>query len=229
MCKILIIDDDPDLCTLVSILLKAEGYRPETAHNGRSGVAAAAQLEPDLVLLDVMMPGESGWDVYQQLRQLGNIPIIFLSARGGEDDVVRGLRLGADDYVSKPFRRHELMARIKVVLRRTQNGQAGYLKGDVIYQAGDLRINATHYEVHRGGESIHLTLTEFKLLLLLAEHQGRPVSHEAILGSVWGPKQKGNLNLLKVYIRQVRQKIEPNPDRLQYILTIRGVGYRLGM
>lgn len=224
MTKILIIDDDPDLCTLVSTILKKDGYEVDIAHSGRSGIPKIKTFEPDLILLDVMIPGESGWDICQQLRQDNDTPIIFLSARGSENDIVRGLQLGADDYVAKPFRRHELIARIEAVLRRARPPEG---EADTIYEVGDLVINHTLWEVHRRDQPVHLTPTEFDLLLLLAKNVGKPVSHHDLLSTVWGPEQKENLNILKVYVRQLRMKIEPDPDRPRYILTKRGIGYYL--
>lgn len=223
MNKILIIDDDPDLCTLVSTILKRDGYEVEVAYDGQTGLEKATANQPDLILLDVMIPGDSGWDICEQLRDNGDTPIIFLSARGGESDIVRGLQLGADDYISKPFRRHELKARIEAVLRRSQSSE----EEDTVYEIEDLVINQTLYEVYRNDELIHLTPTEFELLLLLAKRAGKPVSHNDLLTTVWDESQRDNLNLLKVYIRQLRRKIEPDPDKPSYILTKRGVGYRL--
>jgi DNA-binding response OmpR family regulator len=223
MTKILIIDDDPDLCTLVGTILKREGYEVEEAYDGKEGIAKAAETKPDLVLLDVMIPGDSGWDICEELRRKGKTPIIFLSARGAENDIVRGLHLGADDYIAKPFRRHEMIARIEAVLRRAQSEE----EDDTVYEIGELIVNRTLYEVHRGEEPVNLTPTEFDLLLLLARNAGKPVTHSELLGQVWDERQQGNLNLLKVYIRQLRRKVEPDPDEPQYILTKRGVGYRL--
>jgi DNA-binding response OmpR family regulator len=225
MAKILIIDDDPDLCTLVGTILKREGYEVEEAYDGKDGIAKTAETKPDLILLDVMIPGESGWEICEQLRSKGKTPIIFLSARGAENDIVRGLHLGADDYIAKPFRRHEMIARIEAVLRRAQAEK----DDENVYEIGDLVVNHTLFEVHRGQEQVDLTPTEFDLLLLLARNAGKPVAHDELLGQVWDESQKGNLNLLKVYIRQLRRKVEPDPDEPRYILTKRGVGYRLAV
>lgn len=221
---ILIIDDDAELCDLVRTLLVKDGYQVEIANDGQSGLEKVGQLEPDLILLDVMMPNMDGWEVCQQIRERSDAPIIFLSAMGAERDIVRGLKSGADDYVPKPFRRNELVARIEAVLRRARTES---MAKDVVYRQGDLVIDQPRWEVHRGGEAIHLTPTEFRLLLLLAKNSGRPVSHHEILTTVWGEKHEGNLNLLKVYVRQLRRKIEYDPDRPQFLLTKRGVGYQL--
>jgi DNA-binding response OmpR family regulator len=225
MTKILIIDDDPDLCTLVGTILRREGYEVEEAYDGLGGIAKAADGKPDLVLLDVMMPGESGWDICEALQSKAKIPVIFLSALGAENDIVRGLKTGADDYIAKPFRRQEMIARIEAVLRRAQADK----EDERVYEVGDLVVNHTLYEVHRGQEEVDLTPTEFDLLLLLARNAGKPVPHDDLLGEVWDESQKGNLNLLKVYIRQLRRKVEPDPDEPRYILTKRGVGYRLAV
>ncbi len=224
MAKILIIDDDPDLCALVGTVLNRDGYEVDVAYDGHAGLEKVQAFKPDLILLDVMMPGGSGWDVCEQLREAGNAPIIFLSARGSESDIVRGLNLGADDYISKPFRRHEMVARIEAVLRRAKSGA---VEGNDVFQVGDLVIDQTRWEVLRGEDPVHLTPTEFRLLLLLAQNPGRPVTHHDILTTVWGDEHKDNLNLLKVYIRQLRQKLERNPDQPQYLFTKRGVGYFL--
>jgi two-component system response regulator MtrA len=221
---ILIIDDDLELTALVRTMLSKDGYEVEIANDGQSGLEKLEQLQPDLILLDIMMPGMDGWAVCQQIRERSDSPIIFLSALGAERDIVRGLKSGADDYVPKPFRRDELLARIEAVLRRTISREAA--RG-VVFRRGDLVIDQPRWEVRRGEELIHLTPTEFRLLLLLAKNGGRPVSHRKILVTVWGDKHEGNLNLLKVYIRQLRQKIEHDPDHPQYIMTKRGVGYQL--
>jgi DNA-binding response OmpR family regulator len=205
-------------------MLSKDGYQVEIANDGESGLEKVGQIKPDLILLDIMMPGMDGWMVCQQIRERSDAPIIFLSALGAESDIVRGLRSGADDYIPKPFRRDELIARIEAVLRRTQSSTTAR---DEIYRHGDLVIDQPRWEVRRGEELIHLTPTEFKLLLLLAKNGGRPVSHRKILVTVWGEKHERNLNLLKVYVRQLRQKIEHDPNRPRYLLTKRGVGYRL--
>ncbi len=224
MATILVIDDDPDLLTLLSMILRKEGYQVEVAENGESGLEMAAQLQPDLILLDVMMPGVDGWETCRELRKTSSAPIIYLTAKREESDIVRGLQLGADDFIPKPFRRHELTARIEAVLRRARPDTP---EEEVVYEFGDLVIDQVRWEVHRGEEPIHLTPTEFNLLLMFARNAGRPVSHHEILTTVWGETHESNLNLLKVYIRQLRRKIEDDPDRPQLILTQRGIGYRL--
>jgi DNA-binding response OmpR family regulator len=224
MATILVIDDDPELLTLLSMILRKEGYQVEVAENGESGLEMAAQLQPDLILLDVMMPGVDGWETCRELRKTSSAPIIYLTAKREESDIVRGLQLGADDFIPKPFRRHELTARIEAVLRRARPETP---EEEVVYEFGDLVIDQVRWEVHRGEEPIHLTPTEFNLLLVFARNAGRPVSHHEILTTVWGETHESNLNLLKVYIRQLRRKIEDNPDRPQLILTQRGIGYRL--
>lgn len=224
MATILVIDDDPDLLTLLSMILRKEGYQVEVAENGESGLEMAAQLQPDLILLDVMMPGVDGWETCRELRKTSSAPIIYLTAKREESDIVRGLQLGADDFIPKPFRRHELTARIEAVLRRARPDTP---EEEVVYEFGDLVIDQVRWEVRRGEEPIHLTPTEFNLLLMFARNAGRPISHHEILTTVWGETHESNLNLLKVYIRQLRRKIEDDPDRPQLILTQRGIGYRL--
>jgi len=224
MSTILLIDDDPDLLTLLSMILKKEGYRVEVAEDGESGLEMAIQLQPDLILLDIMMPGVDGWEACREIRKITTAPIIYLTAKREESDIVRGLQLGADDFIPKPFRRHELTARIEAVLRRSRPDTPDE---GVVYEIGDLVIDQVRWEVRRGEEAVHLTPTEFNLLLMFARNAGRPISHREILTTVWGESHESNLNLLKVYIRQLRRKIEDDPDRPQRILTQRGIGYRL--
>jgi len=224
MSTILLIDDDPDLLTLLSMILKKEGYQVEVAENGESGLEMAVQLQPDLILLDIMMPGVDGWEACREIRKITTAPIIYLTAKREESDIVRGLQLGADDFIPKPFRRHELTARIEAVLRRSRPDTP---EEDVVYEIGDLVIDQVRWEVRRGEEPVHLTPTEFNLLLMFARNADRPISHREILTAVWGEHHESNLNLLKVYIRQLRRKIEDDPDRPQRILTQRGIGYRL--
>ncbi len=224
MSTILLIDDDPDLLTLLSMILKKEGYRVEVAEDGESGLEMAIQLQPDLILLDIMMPGVDGWEACREIRKITTAPIIYLTAKREESDIVRGLQLGADDFIPKPFRRHELTARIEAVLRRSRPDTPDE---DVVYEIGDLVIDQVRWEVRRGEEAVHLTPTEFNLLLMFARNADRPISHREILTTVWGENHESNLNLLKVYIRQLRRKIEDDPDRPQRILTQRGIGYRL--
>ncbi|MBN1314017.1 MAG: response regulator transcription factor [Anaerolineales bacterium] len=224
MTKILIIDDDRELCDLVVTILEKDDYQVKAAYSGKEGIQVTKDFQPDLILLDVMMPGESGWEVCEKLRQTIETPIIFLSARGAESDIVRGLKLGADDYISKPFRRFEMTARIEAVLRRANQPDKDQ---ETIYQSGDLVIDPSVWEVRRGDQDIHLTPTEFELLHLLARNAGKPVAHQLILTTVWGDEHKDNLNILKVYIRQLRTKIEPDPDHPIYLLTKRGFGYFL--
>ncbi len=221
---ILLIDDDPDLLTLLSMILKKEGYQVEVAEDGESGLEMAIQLQPDLILLDIMMPGVDGWEACREIRKITTAPIIYLTAKREESDIVRGLQLGADDFIPKPFRRHELTARIEAVLRRSRPDTPDE---DVVYEIGDLVIDQVRWEVRRGEEAVHLTPTEFNLLLMFARNADRPISHREILTTVWGENHESNLNLLKVYIRQLRRKIEDDPDRPQRILTQRGIGYRL--
>jgi two-component system response regulator MtrA len=171
-----------------------------------------------------MMPGVDGWEACREIRKITTAPIIYLTAKREESDIVRGLQLGADDFIPKPFRRHELTARIEAVLRRSRPDTP---EEDVVYEIGDLVIDQVRWEVRRGEEPVHLTPTEFNLLLMFARNADRPISHREILTTVWGEHHESNLNLLKVYIRQLRRKIEDDPDRPQRILTQRGIGYRL--
>jgi len=180
--------------------------------------------KPDLVLLDIVMPGMTGWDVCRRIRQISHVPIIMLTARGQKMDRVMGLKLGADDYVAKPFSLRELEARIQAVLRRTRPAPPTH--EGTIYADDSLVIDAGRMEVTRKGEPVDLTATERRLLLYLAENAGRIVTPHQILERVWGPEYVDEVDYVKLYIWRLRQKIEDTPDNPRYIVTERGLGYR---
>lgn len=219
---ILIIDDDTTLLDLLGEHLTAAGYETGRAESGAQGLALVETAEPDLVVLDVMMPGMDGWEVCRRLRRLSDVPIIFLTAKDEEMDKLRGFRLGVDDYVTKPFSFAELTARIGAVLARTK----GTTSRQVVL-SGDLHIDFTQRRVTVAGAPIELTPTEYRLLEVLARHPHRPIPTEMLLQKVWGPAYAGESEHVKHYIWSLRKKIEADPGDPRHILTERGYGYRL--
>jgi DNA-binding response OmpR family regulator len=221
---LLLIDDDIRLTDGIARYLRHAGYRVEVANDGFEGLERFRQVEPDLVVLDVMMPGMDGLELCRRLHEQSQVPIIMLTARGDETDRVHGLRLGADDYITKPFSLKELEARIEAVLRRARAVPG--TQEDVLYDDGMLRLESRSMQVLRAGNSLGLTATERRLLFLLAEQPGKVFSPEQILRQVWGPEYEGQTEYVKLYVWRVRQKIEPNPEQPGYIRTERGLGYR---
>ena len=224
--KLLLIDDDVTLLKALEIYLTRAGYEVFTAGNGTDGLKQLFSLRPDLVILDVMMPQMDGWETCRRIRELSTVPIIMLTARGQETERVTGLRLGADDYVPKPFSLKELEARIEAILRRTM-ARGNNDKPRVLYVTDNLVIDSERWEVRRNGERVEMTSTELRLLFLLAENAGRVLSHRQLLEKVWGPEYVDNVDYTKLFIWRLRQKIEPDPSQPRYILTERGIGYRM--
>ncbi len=226
MVKLLIIEDDVALGDALKISLEVQNYQVLLAVNGKDGLSLAAEWRPDLVILDVMMPGMDGWEVCRRLRETVEIPIVMVTARALPTDAVQGLRLGADDYIRKPFDLDELISRIEAVLRRTQRPVAA--QGQQ-YHDNNLMIDLRRRLVLRHGHPVHLTPTEFKLLSQLLRGQGQPVPHAELLTAVWGPSYAFDETAnLAVYIRYLREKLEESPSQPKYICTERGVGYRFG-
>ena len=223
MTKLLIIEDDATLARGLAANLELLNYEVRMAPNGLAGLQLVAEWEPDLVLLDVMMPGMDGWEVCRRLRKIDDTPIIMLTARGMRQDVVQGLSSGADDYVKKPFDMQELELRIKAVLRRTQPPAEGDVE---MFDDGRLAIDLKRRLVQCGGQSVHLTPTEFRLLAHLVRRQGRVVGHDELVRAVWGPNYADETTNLGVYIRYLREKLEATPSTPQYIRTEWGIGYR---
>jgi DNA-binding response OmpR family regulator len=219
---ILIIDDDRTLVELLSDHLKVSGYRTLTAHDGLSGLRVALEAKPDLVLMDVMMPGMDGWETCQRLRDKSSVPIIMLTAKGEEFDKLRGFRLGVDDYVTKPFSFTELTARIGAVLARSTRtvGPAHSLT------SGDLTINFDERRVTVAGRAVALTPTEYRLLETLARHPNRTMPVETLLEQVWGREYAGEAEHVKHYIWTLRKKIEADPGDPRHLIAERGFGYR---
>jgi DNA-binding response OmpR family regulator len=221
---ILVVDDEPRMTRFIRMNLELEGYRVVEAHNGLDALEKARTDLPDLVILDVMMPELDGFDTLEMLREVSNVPVIMLTVRSDEEDKVRGLELGADDYVTKPFGARELASRIRAVLRRTQGPVA---PEEAILQIDDrLSIDYNSREVIVEGKRTKLRPTEFRMLYHLIENAGWVVPHETLLAKVWGYEYREEIQYLRLYVTYLRQKIEPDPSHPRYILTERGVGYR---
>ncbi len=218
--RILVVDDDPEILSVVRRGLAYEGYTIDTAADGTEALTKAREREPDLVILDIMMPGIDGIEVAKRLRQGGDIPILMLTAKGTVADKVAGLESGADDYLVKPFAFDELLARVKALLRRRQPAE-----GEVLHFS-DLSLNTATREVKRGNELIELTAQEFKLLELLMRHPRQVLKRDMVYEKVWGYDFEGESNVIEVYIRYLRSKLEAG-GRPRLIHTIRGVGYVL--
>jgi DNA-binding response OmpR family regulator len=218
---ILLIDDDETLLELVADYVRKAGYGTSVASNGDKGLRLAAEVTPDLVVLDVMMPGMDGWEVCRRLRQQSAVPIIMLTAKGEELDKLRGFHLGVDDYVTKPFSFAELVARVGAVLSRTRNVSPS----DHSITSGDLSIDFDQHRVTLANIHIDLTPTEYRLLEVLAFHAGRTVPTERLLTTVWGDEYTGEVEHVKHYIWSLRKKLESDPGDPKHIITKRGFGY----
>ena len=219
---ILVIDDDMSIRRLLRSSLRERGYRVSVAASGEEGLDLAASDPAAVVVLDLGLPDMDGGEVCRQLRGWNNVPIIVLSARDQEMEKVRALDLGADDYLTKPFSTHELLARIRVALRHAELRQVSLAQIVV----GDLRIDLARRQVTRGDEDVRLTPTEYELLIALATQSGRVLTHSWLLLHIWGPGYEENTQNLHVFISQLRRKLEPMPARPRYILTEPGIGYR---
>jgi two-component system response regulator VicR len=224
--KILVVDDELELTLLLQRMLAKEGYQVQTAGDGTTGLRLAYSFQPDLILLDVMMPEMDGWTMLRRLREFCNVPVIFLTAVGGTERTIDGLDLGADDYITKPFARSELLARVQAVLRRRMLPAASGSEA-LRFDGGNLIIDPSNYRVSVHGQDISLTPTEYELLLYLALNAGRVLTYEDILVQVWGDEYEGSDSNVKVYVRRLRHKIEENPSEPRYILNHWGVGYSL--
>jgi two-component system KDP operon response regulator KdpE len=219
---VLLIDDDETLLELLSEHIRSANYQVRTASNGQKGLKIASENKPDLVVLDVMMPGMDGWEVCQRLRDTSRSPVIMLTAKGNEIDKLRGFNLGVDDYVTKPFSFAELVARIRAVLARGSR----VAKPGAQVVSGTLEVDLTQRRVSISGETVDLSPTEYRLLEALAHHPGRTVPSEQLLDEVWGTEYTGELDHVKHYIWALRKKLEQDPGDPQHILTERGFGYR---
>ncbi len=223
--KILIIDDDADLRQLAGLIFKKAGALVSTAHDGLEGIGKLFTYQPDLIVLDVMLPGINGFEVCQRIRQVSDTPLIMLTALNHEQEMLRGLEAGADDYLSKPFNADILLARAKTVLRRTEqpNGNGNHTAFE--YNDGYLGIDFERRHVLVRGRRIKLTPIEFRLLAHLARNAGKVLTFQYILTNVWGSEYQGSVDYVHVYISHLRGKIEENTKSPRYILTVHGVGY----
>lgn len=224
---ILVVDDEKPIVEILKVNLIKSGYRVIEAYDGDEAVKKAINEEPDLILLDVMLPKQDGFSVCKKIRETSSVPIIMLTAREEEVDKILGLELGADDYMTKPFSLRELMARVKANLRRTQFSSKDEGEGEVL-DFGDLLIDIDKYEVRKRGKTIELTYREFELLKFLATKKGKIFSRATLLNKVWDYEFLGDERTVDVTIRRLREKIEDNPSLPAYIMTKRGVGYYFG-
>jgi DNA-binding response OmpR family regulator len=224
---ILVVDDEPTIVEVVELYLLREGFKVLTAADGHAALSAVQQQRPDLVVLDLMLPGMSGLDVTRQLRAGGALPIIMLTARGEETDRVVGLELGADDYVTKPFSPRELVARVKAVLRRAQPAPAPEPADAHVIAIGGLRLDAAARSVTLDGQPISLTVREFDLLLFLMRRPSQVFTREQLLDNVWGYTFASDMSTVTVHIRRLREKIERDPTNPTLLQTVWGVGYKL--
>lgn len=221
--KILVVDDERKIVAIIKAYLEKEGYLVSSAYDGRTALEMARSQSPDLIVLDLMLPQISGWDVCRELRRENPVPIIMLSARDEVTDKIVGLELGADDYLSKPFDPKELVSRVRAVLRRGDESRPRPAR----LQVGELSVDTAKRLVSRGGEAIPLTPTEFNLLLALAESPGRVYSRLQLLDRLQDDSYEGYERTIDSHIKNLRKKIEPNPEHPQYIVTVHGVGYKL--
>lgn len=220
--RILVVDDDTALAEMIGIVLRSEGFEPSFCGDGTAALEAFRAAKPDLVLLDLMLPGLDGIQVCAQIREESGTPIIMLTAKSDTADVVKGLESGADDYVVKPFNPKELVARIRTRLRPTPETSTGTLT------IGDLTVDVAGHEVKRGDSRINLTPLEFELLLALASKPQQVFTREMLLEQVWGYHYKADTRLVNVHVQRLRAKVEEDPDNPRIVMTVRGVGYRAG-
>jgi two-component system response regulator MtrA len=221
--RVLVVDDDPALAEMLTIVLRGEGFDTAVVRDGGRAVEVFRDLHPDLILLDLMLPGMSGMDVCKEIRVESGVPIIMLTARTDTVDVVLGLEAGADDYVMKPFKPKELTARIRARLRRSESGSAETLR------VADVEIDVPGHQVTREGAPISLTPLEFDLLVALARKPRQVFTREVLLEQVWGYRHAADTRLVNVHVQRLRSKIEKDPEHPEVVVTVRGVGYKAGV
>lgn len=222
--RILVVDDEERMVRFIRLNLEHDGFQVSEAFNGKQAVQRLRDVNPDLILLDVMMPDLDGFEVLEMVREISNVPVIMLTAKGEEDDRVRGLEKGADDYVTKPFSPRELVSRVRAVLRRTE-GATGSMHG-LIEVDERLKIDFDRREVWLEGKIVKLRPTEYRLLFHLVQNAGWVVSHDQLLAKVWGYEYRDEPHYVRLYINYLRQKLEKDAANPKYILTERGIGYR---
>jgi two-component system response regulator MtrA len=220
--RVLVVDDDPALAEMLGIVLRGEGLEPSFVTDGERALAAFHEFKPDVILLDLMLPGKGGIDVCREIRAESGVPIVMLTAKGDTVDVVLGLESGADDYVTKPFKPKELIARVRARLRRTDEPAPEML------QIADVTIDVAAHSVHRGEEAIQLTPLEFDLLVALARKPRQVFTRETLLEQVWGYRHAADTRLVNVHVQRLRSKVEKDPEHPDVVVTVRGVGYKAG-
>jgi len=222
--RILVVDDELSIIKFLRANLESKGYVVLAAMNGAEALQAFEMELPDLMVLDIMMPRMDGFDVCRRIREWSQVPIIMLSARGDEDDKVKCLDLGADDYITKPFGKDELIARVKAVMRRTESAAAVPTRPS--FSSGDIDINFVRRQVTVAGKEVKLTPTEYNLLQEFVLNAGKVLTHTHLLNKVWGPEYREETQYLHVFVRRLRAKLEPDPTNPRYIVTVSGVGYQ---
>jgi two-component system response regulator RegX3 len=222
---VLLVEDEDSFVEALTVGLKREGFRVRVAQDGAEALEMFDVVKPDLVLLDVMLPKVSGVDVCRELRRRSTVPIIMVTAKGSEIDTVVGLEVGADDYVTKPYRLRELVARIRAVLRRRPADSSRAASGEVL-EVGDVRLDPERHEVEIRGEQVKLPLKEFELLEILLANAGRVLPRDTLIDRVWGTDYVGDTKTLDVHVKRLRAKVEPDPAMPTRIVTIRGLGYK---
>ena len=223
MTRVLIVEDEPDLADPLAYLLRREGYEVETAEDGALALTAFRERGADIILLDLMLPGMPGTEVCRQVRTASQVPIIMLTAKDSEVDIVVGLELGADDYVTKPYSTRELLARMRAVLRRRVDASDS---DEGVLEAGSVRMDVERHSVAVNGAEISMPLKEFELLELLLRNAGRVLTRGQLIDRVWGADYFGDTKTLDVHIKRIRSKIEPDPAQPTMLVTVRGLGYR---
>jgi two-component system, OmpR family, response regulator RegX3 len=223
---VLVVEDEPSFVEALTIGLEREGFRVEVALDGAEALDVFDAVQPDLVLLDLMLPKISGIDVCRELRRRSQVPIIMVTAKGGEIDTVVGLEVGADDYVTKPYRIRELVARMRAVLRRKGADRNDHADGGDVLEVGDVRLDPERHEVFVRGEPVQLPLKEFELLELLLANAGRVLPRDTLIDRVWGTDYVGDTKTLDVHVKRLRSKVESDPSAPRRIVTIRGLGYK---
>ena len=220
--RVLVVDDDPALAEMLGIVLRGEGFEPSFCADGLRALGVFRETRPDLVLLDLMLPGLGGIDVCRQIRAESGVPIVMLTAKSDTVDVVLGLESGADDYVVKPFKPKELVARVRARLRRTDE------PAPEVLEIGDLTVDVAGHSVRRDGQVISLTPLEFDLLVALARKPWQVFTREVLLEQVWGYRHAADTRLVNVHVQRLRSKVERDPERPEIVVTVRGVGYKAG-
>ena len=225
--KILIVEDEQRISNFISAVLSTNGYDVITAHTGRESCSMISSHCPDLVILDLGLPDMDGVDIIRSVRSWTALPIVVVSARMHERDKVEALDAGADDYITKPFGTAELLARIRTALRHTHSSASGSISSSGLFTVGRLTVDYNKHQALIDGENVHLTQNEFRIVSLLGKNAGKVLTYDAILKELWGPAAKGNNQVLRVHMANIRRKLNENPSQPKYILTVLGIGYRM--